>query len=61
MSRADKIQHAAEDLRGRAKVAVGRLTGDRSLRTEGRFDRRRASAKKQVDRLRDALRDARRH
>jgi uncharacterized protein YjbJ (UPF0337 family) len=53
MSAADKIKNAAEDLAGKAKEAVGRVTGDDEKRAEGQDDQTRASAKKAGENVKD--------
>jgi uncharacterized protein YjbJ (UPF0337 family) len=41
----DKIQHQAEDAKGKAKEATGAATGNDSMKAEGRGDQDKASAK----------------
>jgi uncharacterized protein YjbJ (UPF0337 family) len=41
--------------KGRAKHAVGALTGDRHLKNEGRVEEAKGSAKKAVDKVADTL------
>ncbi|MGZ4295489.1 MAG: CsbD family protein [Solirubrobacteraceae bacterium] len=50
--RADK--HVDEG-KGRIKEAAGSLTGDRSLKNEGKVDRGKATVKDMVDKVADAL------
>ncbi len=57
MAMGDKIKHAAEDLGGKAKEAVGHVTGDESLKAEGQGDQASASAKKAGDNVADAAKD----
>ena len=45
MSASDKIQNAAEDLAGKAKEALGKVTGDDSKVAEGKADQTKADAK----------------
>jgi uncharacterized protein YjbJ (UPF0337 family) len=40
---------------GRAKEAVGALTGDKALKDEGRANRAKVSAKKTVDKVAETL------
>ena len=54
----DKAEHKAEDLGGKAKEAVGNVTGDRDLATEGQADQSKAGMKQAGDNVADALRDA---
>lgn len=42
-----------DEAKGRAKEAAGSLTGDESLKNEGRGDQARASAKDTVDKVAD--------
>jgi uncharacterized protein YjbJ (UPF0337 family) len=41
--------------KGRLKEAAGSLTGDRSLKNEGKVDRAKATVKDKVDRVADTL------
>jgi len=41
--------------KGRAKEAVGALTGDKHLKNEGRVDQAKGSAKKTVNKVADTL------
>lgn len=47
-----------DDLKGRAKEAVGDLTDDEGLRREGKADRIGATIKEKVDTAREHLDDA---
>jgi uncharacterized protein YjbJ (UPF0337 family) len=44
-----------EKAKGRAKEAVGALSGDNRLKNEGRVDQAKGSAKKTVDKVADTL------
>ncbi|MGH8909832.1 MAG: CsbD family protein [Egibacteraceae bacterium] len=44
-----------DDLKGRAKEAAGRLTGDRRLQREGRIDRMTGRVKDAVDKVKGRL------
>jgi uncharacterized protein YjbJ (UPF0337 family) len=46
-----------DDLKGRAKEAVGDLTDDRDLKREGKADRATGKAKEFVDDVRDKAED----
>ena len=46
MSIAEKISHTAEAIKGSVKEMVGRVTGSRRLRTEGRADRAKGDIKR---------------
>ena len=53
MSASDKIQNAAEDLKGKATETVGKLTNDDSKVAEGRAEQKSASAKKAGENVKD--------
>jgi uncharacterized protein YjbJ (UPF0337 family) len=53
MSAADKIKNAAEDLAGKAKEAIGNITGDEDKKAEGQDDQTKASAKKAGENVKD--------
>ena len=46
-----------DDIKGRAKEAIGAVTDDEELKEEGRDDQRAAAAKDQVDKASDAVKD----
>jgi uncharacterized protein YjbJ (UPF0337 family) len=46
---------AIDETKGRAKEAVGDLTGDESLKTEGKVDRGKSKVKDAVDKTADKL------
>ena len=50
--------HASEDMKGRVKVAVGDLTGNKDLQREGKIDQASAATKKTVDKAAAAVKDA---
>lgn len=58
MSGTHKITHAAEDLKGRAKEAVGKVTGDGRLTAEGKMDQAKAKVRKAADKARAAAEEA---
>ena len=55
-SRDDKNEAAMDRAKGRMKEAGGALTGDKSLRREGRSDQRKAKVKEKKANLKDLLR-----
>jgi uncharacterized protein YjbJ (UPF0337 family) len=55
MSFAKKFAHKAEAVKGHAKKAVGRLTGSRRLRAEGRGDHIKGHAKLAGAKVKDAF------
>ncbi len=58
MAMGDKIQHAAEDAKGKAKEGLGKATGNESMEAEGKGDQVSADAKKAGDNVADAAKDA---
>jgi uncharacterized protein YjbJ (UPF0337 family) len=56
MSIPRKIAHKAEAVKGSAKRMVGRLTGSRRLRAEGRADQAKGNLKQAGAKLKDAAR-----
>jgi uncharacterized protein YjbJ (UPF0337 family) len=54
MSIAEKISHTAEAIKGSVKEMVGRVTGSRRLRTEGRIDRAKGALKQAGAKVKDA-------
>ena len=55
MSGADKVKNKIEDLGGRAKEAIGKATGDRDTRDEGRADQAKSSLKDAGEKVKDAF------
>ena len=58
MSTTDKIKHAIEDVEGKAKEALGRVTGDHQTEAEGRGDQAKADLKSAGDKAKDAAESA---
>jgi uncharacterized protein YjbJ (UPF0337 family) len=54
MSMAEKISHSAEAIKGSVKELIGRVTGSRRLRTEGRVDRAKGDLKQAGAKVKDA-------
>jgi len=54
MSISKKIAHKAEAVKGGAKRMVGRMTGSRRLRAEGRADKAKGSLKQAGAKIKDA-------
>jgi uncharacterized protein YjbJ (UPF0337 family) len=52
----NKTRNAAEKVKGQAKEAAGRVTGDRRLEAEGRAAKTRANLKQAGEKLKDAFR-----
>ncbi len=55
MSNEDKLKNKIEDLGGRAKEAVGKVTGDHETRDEGRADQAKSSLKDAGEKVKDAF------
>jgi len=51
-------EHKGEEMKGRAKEAVGDLTGDEALKREGKIDQASAATKKTIDSVTKKLEDA---
>ena len=56
MSGADKAKNKAQDLAGKAKEAVGKVTGDRSTENEGKADQTKSNLKDAGEKVKDAFR-----
>ncbi|MGH3934581.1 MAG: CsbD family protein [Pseudonocardiaceae bacterium] len=54
MSMQDKIKHTAEVLEGKAKEAVGKVTGNEQLRVEGKLEQGKGNLKRAGDKVKDA-------
>jgi uncharacterized protein YjbJ (UPF0337 family) len=54
MSIAEKIAHTAETFKGSVKKMVGRVTGSRHLRAEGRVDQAKGDIKQAGAKIKDA-------
>jgi uncharacterized protein YjbJ (UPF0337 family) len=54
MSISKKIAHKAEAVKGGAKRMIGRITGSRRLRAEGRADRVKGNLKQAGAKIKDA-------
>ncbi len=55
MSATDKAKNKVEDLGGKAKEALGSLTGDARTRDEGRGDQAKSSLKDAGEKVKDAF------
>jgi uncharacterized protein YjbJ (UPF0337 family) len=51
----DKFDNKVEDLRGKAKEAVGKATGDDSLEAQGDRDQRKSDLKQAGEKVKDAF------
>lgn len=52
----DKIDNKTDDLRGKAKEAVGRATDDEELEAQGRGDQATSDVKQAGEKIKDAFR-----
>jgi uncharacterized protein YjbJ (UPF0337 family) len=57
MSAENDIKNTAQDLLGKGKEAVGKVTGNDELVAEGKADQAAASVKKGVENVKDAAKD----
>jgi uncharacterized protein YjbJ (UPF0337 family) len=55
VSATDKAKNKIEDLGGKAKEAVGKVTGDDRTRNEGRGDQAKSSLKDAGEKVKDAF------
>jgi uncharacterized protein YjbJ (UPF0337 family) len=55
VSGADKARNKAEELGGRAKEAMGKVTGDRSKENEGKADKAKSNLKAAGEKVKDAF------
>jgi len=51
----DKSDNKSDDLRGKAKEAVGKATGDDELKAQGDRDQRKSSLKQAGENVKDAF------
>ena len=55
MSGTDKAKNKAQEVGGKAKETVGNITGDESIRDEGRNDQVKSNLKDAGEKLKDAF------
>jgi len=55
MGMGDKIDHAAEDAKGKIKEAAGRATDDESQEQEGKLDQAKSDLKQAGEKVKDAF------
>jgi uncharacterized protein YjbJ (UPF0337 family) len=53
----DKAKNAAQDVAGKVKEGVGRLTDNERMEAEGKIDQAQAAVKKNVEKAKDAAAD----
>lgn len=58
MGLGDKIGAHAEDLKGKAKETIGKVTDNERLEAEGQADQAEAHARKSAEKVKDAAHDA---
>jgi uncharacterized protein YjbJ (UPF0337 family) len=51
----DKLENSAEDLKGKAKEAAGKLTDDERMEAEGKGDQSKADLKNAGEKVKDAF------
>jgi len=56
MGNDDKIRNTAEDLKGKAKEGIGKVTDNERLEAEGRADQSAANIKQAGENVKDAFR-----
>jgi len=56
MGRDEKVDNKVEELRGKAKEAVGRATDDRDLEAQGQRDQSASNLKQAGEKVKDAFR-----
>jgi uncharacterized protein YjbJ (UPF0337 family) len=57
VSGADKAKNKVQNLVGKAKEAVGRVTGDKSTENEGKAEQAKANLKDAGEKVKDALKN----
>jgi uncharacterized protein YjbJ (UPF0337 family) len=57
MSTDDKFDAKADELKGKAKEATGKLTDDEKLEREGQGDQAKGNLKQGVEKVKDAFKD----
>jgi uncharacterized protein YjbJ (UPF0337 family) len=57
MSAVDKAKNAVEDASGKAKEAIGKVSGDRETEAEGRADQSKADLKNAGEKVKDAFKN----
>lgn len=57
MGLGDKISNKAEDLQGKAKEALGKVSGDEQTEDEGRADQAKSDVKGAGEKIKDAFKN----
>jgi uncharacterized protein YjbJ (UPF0337 family) len=55
MAAQDKLSNKIDDVAGKAKEAVGRISGDDDTRAEGKLDQKKSSLKDAGEKVKDAF------
>ncbi len=55
MSALDKAKNALEDVEGKAKEALGKITGDKDTEAEGKTDQTKSDLKGAGEKVKDAF------
>jgi uncharacterized protein YjbJ (UPF0337 family) len=55
MGAGDKVKNKVDDVGGKAKEAIGKLTDDKSTENEGKIDQAKSSLKDAGEKVKDAL------
>ncbi|WP_329453850.1 CsbD family protein [Streptomyces sp. NBC_01497] len=55
MSAENKVENTGDKVKGKAKEAVGHVTGNERLKAEGKADQVKGDAKQAVEHAKDAL------
>lgn len=55
MSASDKISNKLDDLGGKAKEGLGKVSGDKDTENEGKFDQAKSSLKDAGEKVKDAF------
>ena len=55
MSANDKVSNKIDDLGGKAKEGLGKVTGDKNTQNEGKFDQAKSSLKDAGEKVKDAI------
>ena len=58
MAADDKVQNKADELKGKAKEALGKGTGNEQWEAEGKADQAKGNVKQAGEKLKDAAKDA---
>ena len=55
MATEDRADHTKDQIQGKAKETVGRLTDDEELETQGKADQAKADLKQAAEKVKDAF------